>query len=238
MVLLILVVLWAVVLTPHFVRKWLDRRPAGSIESFHHQLHLLERTGPKLVSPAYRLETAVPGGSASASGALPPVAGRANLVLLAPVGSGGSGEGDEVIDEASGEHYRRLPTPVQPAPAVELTAAPSAGELRHFSARRRRRDLVLGLMATMALTGLAGFAHTLHVLWVLTALAGLALAGFVGLAAYAQVLETQGDQPRHAPRHGAASAPRHAAAGYPGAWDDDDPADDGGYEYQQAAAGR
>ncbi len=238
MVLLILVVLWALVLTPHFVRKWLDRRPAGSIESFHHQLHLLERTGPKLVPPAYRLETALPGGNAPLSGALPAVVGGPNLVLLAPVGTEGSGDGDEVVDEASGEHYRRLPTPLQPPPAVELTAAPSVDELRHLGARRRRRDLVLGLVATMVLTGLAGFAHSLHALWALTALAGLALAGFVGLAAYAQVLENQGGQPRHAARHGTARAPRHAAAGYPGAWDEDDDRADGGYEYQQAAAGR
>jgi len=237
MVILILVVLWGVVLTPHFVKKWLDRRPTESIESFHHSLHLLERTGPKIVPPAYRLETALPGGTVPAIGALPSVAGRPNLVLLAPVGAGGSMDGDDVVDEVSGEHYRRLPTTVQEAPFAELTAAPSSEELRRFGARRRRRDLVLGLVATVVLTGLAGFAHTLHALWILTALALVALAGFVALAAYAQMLENDDTQPRHAPRHAASRTERYAAAGYPGAWDDEVD-DTESYELPQVATGR
>jgi hypothetical protein len=235
MVLLILVVLWGVVLTPHFVRKWLDRRPAGSIESFHHSLHLLERTGPKIVPPAYRLETAVPGGQATAGGTLPAAAGRPNLVLLAPVGADALADGEDVVDEASGEHYRRLPTPVQDAPVAELSAAPSMEELRRFGARRRRRDLVLGLVATMVLTGLAGFAHSLHALWVLTALAGLALGAFVGLAAYAQMLENEGAHPRRPRRYADTTGLRRAAAGYPGAWDEDL---DDDYELPQVATGR
>ena len=58
MILLILVVLWIVVLAPAFVKKYLERRSTVSIDSFHERLHLLERTGPKLVAAAYRLETA------------------------------------------------------------------------------------------------------------------------------------------------------------------------------------
>lgn len=56
MVVLILVVLWIAVLTPRLVRHFREGRSQYSIESFHEQLHLLERTGPKLVEPAYRLE--------------------------------------------------------------------------------------------------------------------------------------------------------------------------------------
>ncbi len=56
MVVLVLVVLWIAVLTPRLVRHFREGRSHYSIESFHEQLHLLGRTGPKLVEPAYRLE--------------------------------------------------------------------------------------------------------------------------------------------------------------------------------------
>jgi hypothetical protein len=56
LVVLVLVVLWVAVLTPRLVRHFREGRSHSSIDSFHQQLHLLERTGPKLVEPAYRLE--------------------------------------------------------------------------------------------------------------------------------------------------------------------------------------
>jgi hypothetical protein len=56
LVVLVLVVVWVAVLTPRLIRHFKDGRSGSSIESFHQQLHLLERTGPKLVEPAYRLE--------------------------------------------------------------------------------------------------------------------------------------------------------------------------------------
>jgi hypothetical protein len=242
MVLLILVVLWLVVLTPHFVRKWLDRHPAGSIESFHEQLHLLERTGPKIVPAAYRLETAQPstGLAAGQSGypAISSMPARPNLVLLQPVGAGGAGA-DEVVDEVSGEHYRRLPPAVDTTPAAPLSAAPRVEEIRRRRVRRRRRDLVLGLVATGLLTGLAGIAPSLHPLWALTGVAVVALAAFVGLAAYAQFLQLE-TEPGRSPRHAAGrpGGPRPAVGGYPGAWDEDAYFDDEGYEPQRAVAGR
>jgi hypothetical protein len=56
LVVLVLVVLWVAVLTPRLLRHLREVRSIDSIESFHEQLHLLERAGPKLVEPAYRLE--------------------------------------------------------------------------------------------------------------------------------------------------------------------------------------
>ena len=56
MVVLILVLLWVAVLTPRVIRRFREGSAHSSIESFHEQLHLLERAGPKLVRPAYRLE--------------------------------------------------------------------------------------------------------------------------------------------------------------------------------------
>ncbi|HLN05363.1 MAG TPA: hypothetical protein VK217_03725 [Acidimicrobiales bacterium] len=61
MILLILVaLLWIAVLAPGIVTKISERRSSGSIDSFHDRLHLLERTGPKLIVPANRLERRQP----------------------------------------------------------------------------------------------------------------------------------------------------------------------------------
>jgi hypothetical protein len=56
LVVVVLVIVWIAVLTPRLVRHFREERPQSSIESFHEQLHLLGRAGPKLVEPAYRLE--------------------------------------------------------------------------------------------------------------------------------------------------------------------------------------
>jgi hypothetical protein len=47
LVLLILAVIWAAVLIPPALRKRAEGRPADSITSFHHQLAVLRRTGPR-----------------------------------------------------------------------------------------------------------------------------------------------------------------------------------------------
>ncbi|HVX21278.1 MAG TPA: hypothetical protein VHB02_08015 [Acidimicrobiales bacterium] len=105
MLILILVALWLVVLAPAFVKRLLESRSTGSIDSFHRSLHLLERTGPKLVAPAYRLDTAhSTTGLAPGQSGLPAVSsmpGRPNLVLLQPVDDAGAGGGDgEPVDGA------------------------------------------------------------------------------------------------------------------------------------------
>jgi hypothetical protein len=52
---LIILALWVALLAPGVV-KWIrNHRRSTSIASFHRQLRKLERTGPKLVEPAYRL---------------------------------------------------------------------------------------------------------------------------------------------------------------------------------------
>lgn len=48
MVLLILVVIWAAVLIPPFLRARAEGRPADSITDFHRQLSVLRRTGPRV----------------------------------------------------------------------------------------------------------------------------------------------------------------------------------------------
>lgn len=253
LVLLILVVLWIVVLTPGMIGRLREKRSTESIESFHHRLHLLERTGPKIVAPAYRLQTAqssivaAPGTSGLLSVSSMP--GRANLVLLRPVdGREGAGDDGQVVDDRDGGHYRRvLSDRPDPGPAA---VAPSGPDPRQREARRRRRDILTGLLVTLVSTGLLGIIHSLRALWIVTVISAVALAAFVALAAYATALATQQHQDIRVRRAvGTAGDPlARAAAGYPGGWDDepaetpfelpgDDTAyDDGEYVPKRAAA--
>ncbi len=258
MVLLILVALWIVVLAPAFIRSWMAKQPSQSIDSFHRQLHLLERTGPKIVAPAYRLETATgPDPSLGPSG-LPTISSspkRPNLVLLQPVGDHDDvAVGDEVVDGASGEHFRRVRSlPVaDPAPS---TVVPPLGrgegatgydvhEERRRQARRRRGDILLGVVAACVFSGVLGFVPALHGLWYVTIAALVVLVAYVAMMIYAASLETdrwhlphdqtapegtgrhrgQFTDADHRPAHAApATAVQYqlAAAGFPGAWDDD-----------------
>ncbi len=224
-VLLILVVLWIVVLTPGMVGKLREKRSTESIDSFHHRLHLLERTGPKIVAPAYRLQTAQShtGATPGASG-LPSVSsmpGRANLVLLRPVDGGGPGDDAQVVDERHGGHYQRVLS-TQPDLAAPVLA-PSGPDPRRREARRRRRDILTGLLVTLVCTGLLGIIHSLRALWIVTVVSAVALAAFVALAAYATALATQEHQDLRMQRGLRADTDPldRAAAGYPGGWDDE-----------------
>lgn len=214
MVVLVLVVLWVAVLTPRLVRHFREGRSHSSIDSFHEQLHLLERAGPKLVEPAYRLE--VPETDSLTRG----------LALV-----GGTSAANATPRLVRGVRQKQ-----------------SGWERRR--SRRRRRDLLLGLVALAVVTGGLGALHALHLLWAITGVSALAIAGYIALVAYAQVLYADHDaarpvsppmnevpaattwgasRPRHAPVSttpaveilGAGSA-RAARAGYPGAWDDDE----------------
>jgi hypothetical protein len=256
MIVLILVALWAVVLAPALLKKWLDRRSTVSIDIFHEQLHLLERAGPKLVDPAYRLETAQSSaGIAVGQSGYPAVSSRPsrpNLVLLKPVGDheAGPAVGDEVVETSSGEHFWRVGPPVTDDEPSRRLAAARIEELRRHQAQRRRRDVLLGLASTLVITGFLGLA--VPVFWVLTVLAAVSLGGYLGLAAYAQLLEADRRHGLHS-QTGLRSRPVPAGrpdgealtwqsrtgdgwaatAGFPGAWDD---ADDGDEEVPRAVA--
>ncbi|MGH8989867.1 MAG: hypothetical protein ACRDXC_14950 [Acidimicrobiales bacterium] len=213
LVVLVLVVLWIAVLTPRLVRRFREGRSNSSIDSFHEQLHLLERTGPKLVEPAYRLE--VP-----ELDLVPPVLALVDVQGAAPGAA-------KLVDVARRKHltWERKRT------------------------RRRRRDVLLSLAAVAVTTGVLGAMHAFHLLWAITGISALAIAGYVALAAYAQMLHADRDAVRPVslglpelpavswrsgrPRHAAisstssfeiltAGSPRAARAGYPGAWDRDE----------------
>jgi len=188
-VLLLLVVLWVAVLAPGFVKRRRERRSTTSIDSFHHQLHLLERTGPKIVSPAFRLETA--GASAATMAAHPTNSrvpsitsrpGRPKLVLV------GRGDTDESPgDAAPGGDFDESGVQ-QPADLADwsrqLSASssrPMTGAYQRRQTLKRRRDVFLGLVGTFLLTAVLGVMPSLHALWALTAISGLALVGYVVL---------------------------------------------------------
>jgi len=225
LVLLILVVLWIVVLTPGMVGKFREKRSTESIDSFHHRLHLLERTGPKIVAPAYRLQTAQSStGAAPGASGLPSVSsmpGRANLVLLRPVEGEGPGDDAQVVDERHGGHYQRVLS--EQPDLVAPVLAPAGPDLRRREARRRRRDILTGLLVTLVCTGLLGIIHSLRALWIVTVISAVALAAFVALAAYATALATQQHEDLRMQRRLRPDADPlvRAAAGYPGGWDDE-----------------
>jgi hypothetical protein len=240
MILLVLALLWIAVLAPGIWRRRSERRSSGSIDTFHHQLHLLERTGPKLVAPAYRLQTATSGsGLAPGQSGYPTVSsmpGRPNLVLLRPIEEGSEdAAAPDVTDDAHGVRYRRV---VPPMPDVGATPPPEPPRVLHPErdhyrqgdhyrrkmAQRRRRDILAGLLLTFVLTGILGVVHSFRPLWVLTLVSGLGLVAYVVLIHYAQRLVAPA-RPHRAAELGPAPAVGadpfyRSRAGYPGAWDE------------------
>lgn len=220
LVVFILVVLWAAVLGPLVVRRLRDEEPLGSVDSFYHELHLLERAAPKTVAPANRLETAYAGGAGPGSSGYPSVSsmpGRPSLVLLRAVGSpdGDVADGSGPPTGASGQpRYRRLA--VVPENGTDAGRGPGVRPPSSLAARdhayqvrrcqRRRRDILLCLLATAVVTGPLGTIHSYRVLWVFTALSVVLLVAYVYLLARAQ----QVAMARRATR-GGAPAPRRTA---------------------------
>lgn len=257
MILVILGALWLIVLAPAFIKRWLERRPGESIDSFHHQLHLLERTGPKLVAPAYRLGATEPsepvGVGPSGYPSVSSMPRRPNLVLLRPLGdeptpSASIDPDDEVVDQSSGEHYRRVaPISVDEGRTSGVTSVPplsppSPEEMARLRARRRRGDILFGLLAAGVVTSLLGIAGSLHALWFVSMACGAALVLYISLMVFAASMASPAPtvagrargahvrdrrSPRTASNAGfevaAPSLDRQlalATAGYPGAWDD------------------
>ena len=219
MILLVLVVLlWVGVLAPSAWRRFREREGVGSIDSFHHQLQLLEHASPKTVAPAYRLHTAVPG-SAGVSDGQTADPSRPKLVLVRPTDDRAAAD----IDGTDGAHYERVGVLDRPEPVCLPDTSADLAVYRRQVARRRCTVLLRCLVGVSISTGLIGMFPGMHLAWVFTALSGLAALGLVGLIGYARELEAQQRM-----RHGRVAREVHsdspldqATAGYPGAWDDD-----------------
>jgi hypothetical protein len=222
LILLVLVaVLWIVVLAPSAWRRYVERQGVGSIDHFHHQLELLEHAGPKLVSPAYRLHTALPGGGGNeTSGSFIVDASRPKLVLLRPTEDKGLAD----VEGADGCHYERIG--VLERPAEPVCPSQTSAELLAYRRQqcRQRCTFLLRCLTGLAIsTGLLGLVPSLRLAWVFTGLTGFCALALVGLIAYAKELEDQ--RLRRAPRSPhryADQSPGAATAGFPGAWDQEE----------------
>lgn len=188
MALLILVAaLWIAVLSPGVYKRLTQRRSVESIEHFHHQLHLLGRTGPKIVAPAYRLETAEPNRTLAQNGGTLALTtpNTPNLVLLtSPSRSDGLSSNTmsatsntmSATSPDSGLHVARYHAPIGKDSARQQTL------------RNRRRNAVGILIGTLVFTGLLGTVRELRPIWIVTAITAALLLGYLGLAAYAKQL--------------------------------------------------
>jgi hypothetical protein len=195
MILLILVVLWIAVLAPGLLKRRSERHSAESIESFHYQLHVLEQTGPKVVTPAYRLRTAESrtGMAVGQSGfpAITSMPGRPNLTLL----QRGDSDADsvlagEVAVPPSAERLQRIADLQTDAVFPGSIQLPCPDPYRRKLAERRRRVVLAWLLGATIVSALLGLVEPLRLMWVLTLAAGLFLAAYVTLLVYAQSLVT------------------------------------------------
>ena len=170
-VLLILVVVWAAVLGPSLLRRRVDRRSGDSIGAFHRQLRVLERAGPTLVDPAFRLTTALPDGAPRA--VLPAAPPRPGLILVRPDAPAMSPR------TAAGAAAGRFPA----AGSTDGVPAVAAGQDPYFrpGACKRRRDVVLCLVSAVLGSALLGAIPALRPMLLVTAFAGVAAGLYVGL---------------------------------------------------------
>lgn len=246
LILLVLVVLlWVAVLAPSAWRRFNERQGVGSIDSFHHELQLLEHAGPKTVAPAYRLHTARPGAAVAESVAREPDVSRPKLVLLRPTEDAGAAD----VEDEEGTHYERVGVLDRPEPACIPDVVSDLPAFRREEARRRCTVLLRCLCGVAVSTGLIGFFPKFHILWVLTGLTGIAALVVVGLIAYAKEIEAERQrrqsrrvarrEPEWVPASSSQAAEPaawadqasagwadQASAGYPGAWDDEDDYDE------------
>jgi len=214
-------VLWVVVLAPSVWRRFGERQGVGSIESFHHQLQLLEHAGPKTVAPAYRLHTALPGSPGPEATPVPD-SSRPKLVLLRPTEDATAAD----VDDDEGCHYERVGVLDRPEPVCLPAASADLRVLRREVARRRFSVLLRCLGGVAVSTLIIGLLPGMHLVWIVTVLTGIPALALIGLMAYANELNEE--QRRRWSRRfdavvDAVEYVDPATAGYPGAWDDDEP---------------
>lgn len=129
MVFLILVLVWAVILAPSLIRRVRDRRSEVAVGEFRRHLRVLERAGPAVVRPAFRLQR--PASGFGTAGVGPGVA--PTLTLLAPD-----------------------PEPARPGTPARSPGAIRHDRFFAPGACKRRRDVVCTMLCVMVGTGLVG----------------------------------------------------------------------------------
>ena len=129
--LLVIAMIWAVVIVNWVMHARAEARPADSIGTFRHQLHVLKRTAPPAVSPANSLSA-------------------------------------------------RRQAPAAPAPTYRMARTYSPDNIRRARTLRRRRDVLLALLAAMGVTFVLGFLGV-SAMWGLHVLFDAAFAGYVAM---------------------------------------------------------
>jgi len=215
-VLILVAVLWIAVLVPSVLSKLSERRSAGSIGRFHQRLDLLERTGPKLVEPAYRLtgtDSSRPSTPMLVPVTPPPVRPTLRLVSSADdleysaddleysaddlEYSAEQGRHLHEADDLDGALEEEMVELRSPGPADDVefeypeSDAATAARDRRRLARRRRRHIFGILCSLAAITGLMGLAHPLRAAWIVAGVFVGLLIAFVGLAIYGQHIEEE-----------------------------------------------
>jgi hypothetical protein len=153
LVLLILVVVWVAVLAPSLLRRRFDRRSGDSIGEFHHHLHVLRRTGPTLVPPAFRLSTSLPNDGAPRR-AVGPVTQRRGLILIRPDAPVSRVIGPEALTQRPDRFFRP-------------------------EACKRRRDVLAWMACVVFATGILGAIPALRPVLAITGFAVVVLALYV-----------------------------------------------------------
>lgn len=156
LVLVMLLIVWAVVLGPGLWRRRSVSRSTESIHNFHRALHVLQRTGDPVVAPAHRLRVAGPSVMRSDRSA----EGRPTLLLVRP---------DSAPPRTTG------------TPRHAARQADGADPFFRAEACKRRRDVLLGLVASVVGTGLLGAVPPLRPLLLVMLVAVMALVGYVVL---------------------------------------------------------
>ncbi len=191
-IVLILVVLWGVVLGPSIYRKVRNSTGDRSITSFHKSLDLLERSGPKVVQPAYRL--ADPEGATKPIGLAvpppPPTIKQPTLVLLGPSGQGGAEQMKQRYEEYYAEDDYSYPEDTHYTDEYDdyIERAPYGASMPSASLSRReaalrRRNILFGLVGAVVVTALLGMFMSMF--FYLTVLSMIATAAYIGLMAWA-----------------------------------------------------
>lgn len=208
MVLIVLIVLWSIVLVPPAWAAHTERRRARQVDAFRRKLSVL---APAPDTPLARrpMDAARPFEAARAHVA---VMAPRNVVRLARAGARADAEPVEYTVLSEG-----TPEP----PSGELTAvAASAAARRAARARararvdvlRRRRQVLVGLMAATAVSLLAALLVSDIRLWAAHGVVVMASAAYLaGLRRLKKLAVERRHKVRHLPAQAAASAPPVAA---------------------------
>jgi hypothetical protein len=151
-------------------------------------------------------------------------------VLLRPTADASAAD----VDDDEGCHYERVGVLDRPEPVCLPEVGADLRVLRRDQARRRFSVTLRCLGGVAVSTFVIGLWPGMHLAWIFTALTGLPALALLGLMAYANEVKEERRRRGSGRSEQVVDAVGYvdpATAGYPGAWDDDEP-----FEEPRAAA--